>query len=105
VQVIMRNRDELSKVIDNNPFRPTQMDKTHVTFLSEKPASIPRNEIDQVRGDSEEFFVSGREVYLLCPNGYGKSKLSNSLFERKLKVAATTRNWRTVKALNAIVVA
>lgn len=38
------------------------------------------------------------------PNGYGRTKLSNAFFERKLKVAATTRNWKTVTALHDMVV-
>ena len=38
-------------------------------------------------------------VYLYLPNGYGGTKLTNSLFENKLKVMATTRNWKTTKEL------
>jgi uncharacterized protein (DUF1697 family) len=38
-------------------------------------------------------------VYLRLPHGYGRSKLTNAFFERKLGTGATTRNWRTVTAL------
>ena len=38
-------------------------------------------------------------VYLKLPHGYGRTKLNNAWFERKLGTAATTRNWRTVMAL------
>lgn len=38
-------------------------------------------------------------VYLKLPQGYGRTKLTNAWFERKLGTAATTRNWRTVCAL------
>ena len=38
-------------------------------------------------------------VYLKLPQGYGRTKLNNAWFERKLGTAATTRNWRTVQAL------
>ena len=38
-------------------------------------------------------------VYLRLPHGYGRTKLNNAWFERKLGTAATTRNWRTVLAL------
>lgn len=38
-------------------------------------------------------------VYLKLPHGYGRTRLNNALFERKLGTAATTRNWRTVLAL------
>jgi len=47
----------------------------------------------------DEFFIKGREVYLHCPGGYGKTKLSNSFFEKKLGVKTTTRNWNTVATL------
>jgi uncharacterized protein (DUF1697 family) len=38
-------------------------------------------------------------IYLKLPLGYGRTKLNNAWFERKLGTAATTRNWRTVRAL------
>jgi uncharacterized protein (DUF1697 family) len=41
-------------------------------------------------------------VYLQLPYGYGRSKLTNAFFERKLGTGATTRNWRTVTALAAL---
>ena len=44
----------------------------------------------------------GREIYLYCPNGYGRTKLSNSAIEKKLSVGATTRNWKTTKTLLAM---
>ncbi len=44
----------------------------------------------------EQLKVEGREVYLYCPNGYGKTKLNNNFLEKKLKVFATTRNWKSV---------
>ena len=41
----------------------------------------------------------GREIHLNMVGGYGRTKLSNAYFERKLKAVATTRNWRTVNTL------
>ena len=41
-------------------------------------------------------------IYLKLPHGYGRTKLNNGWFERKLGTAATTRNWRTVQALAAM---
>jgi len=40
-----------------------------------------------------------REIYLYCPDGYGRTKLSNNAIEKKLSVVSTTRNWRTVNTL------
>jgi len=43
--------------------------------------------------------VVGREIYVWCPNGYGRTKINTMWFERKLKLPATTRNWATVTSL------
>jgi uncharacterized protein (DUF1697 family) len=45
---------------------------------------------------NEKFLVISREVYLYCPSGYGKTKLNNTMLEKKLKTIATTRNWKTI---------
>ena len=53
-------------------------------------------------GDQYRFSDSQEEVYLFCPDGYGRTRLSNSFFEKKLGVVATTRNWNTVNKLYEI---
>ena len=98
VPVLIRTKDEFRKLIENTPFSKSA-DWLYVSFLSSVPANSPIGEINKMKDRLEEFSMSGMEIYLFCPGGYGKTKLSNSLFERKLKVAATTRNWRTVNAL------
>jgi uncharacterized protein (DUF1697 family) len=56
-------------------------------------------------GEGEEAALVGAPplavpvVYLKLPNGYGRTRLNNGWFERKLGAAATSRNWRTVVAL------
>jgi len=102
VQVIIRTKEEMLSVIKNMPFKGLDQSKVHVTFLSEKPERFPLKEIDAVKDGAERFSFSGREVYLFCPNGYGRSKLSNQFLEKKTEVYATTRNWRTVNALSAL---
>ena len=99
VTVFIRTPEELERLVAHVPFAKTDPSKLHVTFLQSKPATIPTNEINAVAGEGERFSISDTEVYLFLPNGYGRSKLSNSFFERVLKVPATTRNWRTVTTL------
>jgi len=43
--------------------------------------------------------VSAGVIYLYCPSGYGKTKLSNKFLEKKLEVTATSRNLKTVVKL------
>ena len=101
VRVLVRTGAQLAKVVDGNPFAARDADPAglHVTFLAEKPSAAAVRGLDPARSDPDEFRVAGREVYLLCPNGYGRSKLTNAYFEKQLGVAATTRNWRTVTKL------
>jgi uncharacterized protein (DUF1697 family) len=47
----------------------------------------------------DRFTIIGKEIFLYIPEGYGNTKLSNNFFENKLKVTATTRNWKTVNKL------
>ena len=51
---------------------------------------------------ADQFRISDKEVYLYCPNGYGRTKLSNNALEKTLSVKATTRNWNTVNKLYEI---
>ncbi|TVZ57048.1 uncharacterized protein (DUF1697 family) [Lutibacter sp. Hel_I_33_5] len=96
VPVISRTISEWKKVIKNYPF-PTENEKiVAFTFLDKKTVA---QEIEIKNQGEDQFKVVDDLVYLYCPNGFGKSKITNNLFERKLKVTATTRNLRTTLKL------
>lgn len=101
VTVLLRTTPQLAKILAGNPFAKDGKDSTklHVTFLAKRAGGARVRELDPQRGQTDEFRVVGREIYLHCPNGYGRSKLTNAYFEKELGVAATTRNWRTVTKL------
>jgi uncharacterized protein (DUF1697 family) len=98
VRVLVRTQAELAKVASKNPFSTKGADTKalHVTFLAASPDAASVKAIADDAGGGDEFRVVGREVYLRCPNGYGRSKLINSFWEKRLRVDATTRNWNTV---------
>jgi uncharacterized protein (DUF1697 family) len=100
-RVIVRREDELGRVVAGNPFVDGRRDPAllHVTFSAGEPDPQAVRELAATSFDADEVHVAGREVYLHCPNGYGRSKLSNAFLERKLGVVATTRSWKTVTAL------
>jgi uncharacterized protein (DUF1697 family) len=101
VTVLLRTGDDLAQVVANNPFlgRETDFAKLHVTFLADAPERDRAARLETPGDGPDEFALVGREIYLLCPNGYGKTKLNNTYLERRLGVAATTRNWNTVTKL------
>ncbi len=102
VPVLVLPLKKLEQVFSSNPFlkgRNEDITKLHVTFLSEVPL---QENIDLLKAGSygtDEFTVVNDVVYLFCPDGYGNTKLSNTFFESKLKVSATTRNWKTITEL------
>jgi len=105
VSVLIREKSDLKQVINNNPFlnrRNINVSKLYVTFLSNNPSTIQLNEIHGEKSGKDECLSIGKEMFLYCPNGYGKTKLSNNFFEKKLGVAAATRNWKTVNKLYEI---
>jgi uncharacterized protein (DUF1697 family) len=105
VPVDVRTRGEIASVIKNNPFlknRNEDINFLHVTFLSETPKKENIDNLKIVNAVADEFVIIDKTIYLFCPNGYGNTKLTNTVFENKLKVTATTRNWKTVIKLAEI---
>jgi uncharacterized protein (DUF1697 family) len=101
VTVLLRTDAELATLVGRNPFAGDESDvtKLHVTFLAKRPDRARTKALDEEQFAPDRFRVTPDAVYLHCPNGYGRSKLSNAFFEKHLGVAATTRNWRTVTTL------
>jgi uncharacterized protein (DUF1697 family) len=99
VTVLLRTKAQLAKIVAGNPFVKSGKEPTklHVTFLAEAPDRL--RELEAKHFEPDEFHVVRREIYLHCPNGYGRTKLNNAFFEKQLGVAATTRNWKTVTKL------
>jgi uncharacterized protein (DUF1697 family) len=101
VPIVVRTADELRSVLVANPYLAVERDPTklHVTFLVGAPGAAAGSIEPPANPGRDSFDVVGREVYLHCPDGYGRTKLTNDFFERRLRTTATTRNWRTVLAL------
>jgi uncharacterized protein (DUF1697 family) len=100
--VILRSAADLAAVIEANPYLDDEPDqaKLHVTFLvgTPDPAKVAAAVVPA--GETARFRVVGRDVFLHTPDGYGRTKVSNSFLERRLGTPATTRNWRTVLKLH-----
>jgi uncharacterized protein (DUF1697 family) len=102
VPVMVKAKEYIEQVISDNPFvknNDTDISKLHVTFLSEKPEKTNLDKIKTEQYIPDEFKIIDEAIYLYCPTGYGNTKLNNNFFENKLKVTATTRNWKTVNEL------
>jgi uncharacterized protein (DUF1697 family) len=102
VPVILKTSKAMEHVVRANPFvkdKTIDQSKLHVALLSDTPPKTAVEVLEPLAAKSERFRVLNQEIYLYCPDGYGRTKLSNNAIERKLSVVATTRNWRTVNTL------
>ena len=106
VPVIIRTADEWVKSIVNNPFwkeKDVDIDRLHLTCLKEVPSQELLEKIKLFQFMPDRYEIIGKDVFIFCSAGYGTSKLTNPFFESKLKVSATTRNWKTVMKLHEMV--
>jgi uncharacterized protein (DUF1697 family) len=101
VPVVTRTASELVTVASRNPFLEQGADpeRLMVLFLSEPPAARRASGLDPRRSPPDAFVVHGREIYLHCPGGFARSKLTNAYFDAQLGTISTGRNWRTVQKL------
>lgn len=88
---------------ENNPFPQAESDpKTlHLFFLQAPARGADMEAIQALAKVNEQFLLTDRVFYLYAPEGIGRSKLAAGA-ERKLGVAATARNLRTVDKMIAL---
>lgn len=102
VPVLILTIEKLKKIIENNPFlKDSAIEKEflHYTFLANQPTEVNAEKVEDSKAVDEQYFITEDVVYLYCPNGYGKTKLTNNFFESVLNVSATTRNHNTTTSL------
>jgi uncharacterized protein (DUF1697 family) len=96
VAIFVISITEYKQIISANPF--TDTDNVYIGFF----VNEPKIKTLENPYPPDDFLIIENAVFVYCPNGYGKTKLSNSFFESKLKVEATTRNWKTSQKMLAM---
>jgi len=102
VEVLVLPAKELIAVASSNPLWPRlggDEKLFHGTFLFQSVSEDRFRKLKLPVQPGEQAVLVGQVILLYCPHGYGRTKLSNSFFEKALGTRATTRNWRTVLAL------
>ncbi len=102
VPVIIRSVEEIKNIVENHPFEKkegAQIENLCLTFLSEIPIEENLAKINTYDYSPDLFQIIEDNVFLFIQGKYHQSKLTNNFFEKKLKVSATTRNWKTVNKL------
>jgi len=96
VPVIARTVEGIEKAIQGNPYLVENEKVIAVIYLSD---AVTKTSIEVNKDVDDQFTILKDVVYIYCPNGFGRSKLTINVFEKKLNVTATSRNWRTTKKL------
>ena len=101
VPVVARRARDLEAIVQANPFvgAGAETDRLHVVFLAELPDGEHLEALGPDRSPPDEFVVRCREIYLHCPNGLARSKLTNSYFDSRRSTTSTMRNWKTMRKL------
>lgn len=104
VTVILRSLDEMAQIAKKDPFKKERKegDKYYVVFLKETPIKENLKDFMSFANDVDRFKLIGNDLYWLLRPEMGKSVVSSTFLEKKLKVLTTNRNWNTVNKVLAL---
>jgi uncharacterized protein (DUF1697 family) len=105
VDYLVRTREEWQAIIAGNPFTDAAMrDPGHllVMCLKSAPPSKDVKALQAAIKGPEVVSALGKQLYIVYPDGVGRSKFSHTLIERILGTRGTGRNWNTILKLNAL---
>ena len=102
---LIRSAKEWREVVARNPFRKEAgRDPSHLVVMFLKSAATAKDvkALQAAIAGSEIVRADGKHLYIVYPNGIGRSRLTNALLEKKLGVRGTARNWNTVLKIAAM---
>ncbi len=99
VPILVLKPEALQQIFDSCPFPQEKKEKSYFMMLYSKANKDIVKSVSELSYPNEEFLITDNCVYFYCAVGYGKAKFSNNFFERKLKVVATARNYKTMLKL------
>lgn len=99
VPVLVKTADAIAKILAACPFAEIKKAEAYFMLLETPPKKELMAVVAEISCPNEEFFLTPECVYIHYGNGARNAKGSNNFFEKKLKVAATTRNYRTLAKL------
>ena len=99
IAIIARTHDQIMSVVEGNPFSLVAASRTYFTLLESTPTSPLVDELSRLSFSPDDVKVIGSTVYTLYATKHSDSKFNNNFFERKLKIAATTRNFNAMSRL------
>ncbi len=82
--------------MEGNPFPSSAASRTYFSLLEAPPDARLAEDLSRFDFSPDSVWVVNDTIYTLYATKHSDSKFNNNFFERKLKVASTTRNFNTL---------
>tara|TARA_R110002012_G_scaffold163831_5_gene326243 strand:- start:789 stop:1316 length:528 start_codon:yes stop_codon:yes gene_type:complete len=105
IPVMVYEQDAIKDILKVNPFKTRTMDDAKFMsfgFLSEIPEQDKVEEVMSFSTELETFKIVNNVIYFYCGVGFGKTKMTNAWFEKKLGLISTMRNYNTTFKLTEL---
>ena len=99
VPVIVKTKKKLKSIFDDCPFPEDKKKNSYFMLFLDSPNEELIDEMSVIKYPNEEFYITKNCIYFYCSSGYGSTKFNSNFFEKKLKVTATARNFKTIVKL------
>lgn len=99
ITVITRTPHQIQRILQRNPFPQADSARLYFSLLAPRPAPHLLEELLAVNFAPDQVKVLDDTIYTRYATQHSDSRFTNNFFERKLKVAATTRNFNTLSRL------
>ena len=99
VIVIAKTIVDFKSIFDSCPFQLEEKEKSYFMLLDNAPNKSGLEAIEGISYDNEKFKITDSCIYFFASNRYGRTKFNSNYFEKKLKVNATARNYKTMLKL------
>jgi uncharacterized protein (DUF1697 family) len=101
INVMTRTIAEIENLVENNPFAGQFENEKdlHVFFLEEELPDEKRDLLLAQANENEMFAFQPRTIFCLLRISILDSIVGKGFIDKKLKVSATARNWRTVNKI------
>jgi uncharacterized protein (DUF1697 family) len=104
----VRTAKEWKNVVAHNPFpKEAASDPGHLVmmFLKDTPSVTGVKALQAAITGREVVRAAGKHLYIVYPDGIGRSRLTNAVIDKQLGTRGTGRNWNTVLKLAAVATA
>ncbi len=101
--LVLLTQEEFRAMVDAHPLADRgDEDKLFVTILTHEPAREDVAMLMETMNGVDEHAVIGKAVYSYYGSGYESSRRSTEFIEKVMKLQATTRTWKAMKKLFAL---